>query len=91
MDLDQLREYIGQFVTELKDQDRKFLETKLKGLISVFPFSEYEYILIFLRDRNILTFLEYEKLRDAYVKSNKYLSLYEVSPRVLGRFGANNI
>jgi hypothetical protein len=92
MDLKELKEYLDKLATELESKDKKFLEEKLKDLISVFPFNEYEYILIFFRDKGIITFEEYEKLRENYVNSNKYLSLYGIAPRVFGQiWGEENI
>jgi len=85
MDLKQLKEYLNRFVADLQNSDRKLLEVRLESLISVFPFSEYEYMLIFLKDREIITFEEYEKLRENYVKANKYLKLYEIAPRIFGQ------
>lgn len=85
MDLKELKEYLDKFATELESKDKKFLEEKLKVLISIFPFNEYEYMLIFFRDRGIITFEEYEKLRKSYVSSNKYLSLFGIAPRVFGQ------
>jgi len=39
---------------------------------------------MFLRDRRIIKFEEYETLRSNYVSANKYLPLYELAPRVFG-------
>ncbi len=88
MDLKQLKRYLNKLVADLENKDKKFLEQKLKSLISVFPFNEYEYMLIFLRDRNAITFQEYERLRDQYTDSNKYLGLYGIAPRVFGQIWA---
>jgi len=85
MDLIQLKEYLNKLKEELEHGDKKFLEDKLSSLVSVFPFNEYEYILIFLKDREIITFEKYEKLRNNYVSTNKYLSLFEMAPRVFGQ------
>ena len=41
-------------------------------------------MLIFLKDRNAITFQEYESLRKKYVDSNKYLGLYGLAPRIFG-------
>jgi len=62
----QLREYLDRFVQTLGEQDRAFLDARLESLGSVFPFNEYEYILMFLRDRSVISFEEYEELRRAY-------------------------
>lgn len=91
MDLKQLKEYLNRFAADLQNNDRKFLEVRLESLISVFPFSEYEYMLMFLKDREIITFEEYEKLRKNYVKANKYLKLYEIAPRIFGQWGEEHI
>lgn len=85
MDLKRLREYLDRLASELQNGDRKLLEARLESLTSVFPFNEYEYMLMFLRDKEVITFEEYEKLRNNYVKANKYLGLYEIAPRVFGQ------
>ena len=81
----QLRQYLDRFIESLHESDREFLEARIRGLVSVFPFNEYEYILMFLRDRSVLTFSDYERLRDGYVSSNKYLELYGLAPRIFGQ------
>ena len=48
-------------------------------------FNEYEYILMFLRDRSVITFEKYEDLRNAYVSANKHLNLYGLAPRIFGQ------
>jgi len=81
----QLRDYLDRFMASLDQPNKEFLEARLKGLASVFPFNEYEYILMFLRDRSVITFDEYEELRSNYVSSNKYLELYGLAPRIFGQ------
>jgi hypothetical protein len=85
MDLVKLKEIINKLISELENGDRELLKKKMKDLISAFPFNEYEYMLMFLRDKDILTFNDYQELREAYVKSNKYLHLYGIAPRVFGQ------
>ena len=80
MDLKQLKDYLDSLAKSLKDKDEKLLNARLKSLISVFPFNEYEYVLMFLLDRKIIKFNEYEKLRKGYVSSNRYLELYGLAP-----------
>jgi len=80
----QLREYLDRFVQSLGQQDRGFLNARLQSLVSVFPFNEYEYILMFLRDRSVISFQEYEELRSTYVSANRYLNLYGLAPRIFG-------
>ena len=52
------------------------------GLVSVFPFNEYEYIITFLVDRGVISFNEYEALRTNYVSSNRYLELVRAFTQV---------
>ena len=84
MNLQQLRTYIDRLSDSLKQEERQVLKSRLRGLISVFPFSEYEYILTFLVDHRVITFGDYEELRDNYVSSNRYLDLFGLAPRIFG-------
>ncbi len=84
MDLKQLKEYLERLTTSLSEKNRQVLQAKLQGLISVFPFNEYEYILMFLLDKGVLAFAEYEKLRKSYVSANRYAELYGLAPRIFG-------
>lgn len=85
MTLKQLKDYLKKLMDKLQSGDKKFLHLHLRNLISVFPFNEYEYIIIYLRDKGIIRFEEYEQLRNSYVTANKYLDLYEISPRRFGQ------
>ncbi|OQB74146.1 MAG: hypothetical protein BWX89_00626 [candidate division TA06 bacterium ADurb.Bin131] len=84
MDMKQLRRYLTNLSNNLETKNHKFLCARLGSLKSVFPFNEYEYILMFLLDKKIITFQQYEKLREKYVSSNPYLELYSIAPRVFG-------
>jgi hypothetical protein len=58
---------------------------RLKSLVSVYPFSEYEYIISYLLAQQKLSTDEYELLRQEYIDRNLYLSLFEISaPRGFG-------
>ncbi len=81
----QLREYLERFMGTLGQQDRALLDARLQSLVSVFPFNEYEYILMFLRDRSVITFREYENLRNTYISANRHLNLYGLAPRIFGQ------
>jgi len=81
----QLRTYLDRFVSTLNQQDKDLLNARLESLVSVFPFNEYEYILMFLRDRSVITLQQYEDLREKYVSANKYLNLYGLAPRIFGQ------
>jgi hypothetical protein len=84
MDLKQLREYLENLIQKLKPENYCLLNARLESLKSVFPFNEYEYMLMFLLDKQIITFQQYEELRKKYVSSNPYLELYSIAPRVFG-------
>lgn len=85
MDLNELREYLNTFIQSLQTEHKNLLTVRLKSLSSVFPFNEYEYMLMFLLDKRVLSFPQYESLRNNYVSSNRYLELYGISPRVFGQ------
>lgn len=84
MDIKQLKEYLDSLAASLKSDDKNLLDARLRSLISVFPFNEYEYVLMFLLDRKFIEFNDYEKLRNDYVSSNRYLALYGLAPRIFG-------
>jgi hypothetical protein len=84
MDIKQLKDYLDSLAASLKNNDKELLNARLKSLISVFPFNEYEYTLMFLLDRKVIEFKEYEKLRSNYVSSNRYVDLYGLAPRIFG-------
>jgi len=84
VDIKQLKDYLDSLAESLKNKDRRLLSARLKSLTSVFPFSEYEYVLMFLLDRKVIKFKEYERLRNEYVSSNRFLELYGLAPRIFG-------
>ena len=84
MDLAELRERIDHFIDSLDTRDQQLLQARLGALIPVYPFNEFEYCLIFLLDRDIISFDVYESLRKCYVSANKHLSLFELAPRIFG-------
>ncbi|KKT41896.1 hypothetical protein A2W54_00185 [Candidatus Giovannonibacteria bacterium RIFCSPHIGHO2_02_43_13] len=88
MDKKNLDKKLEAWIKELPQEDRKILLAHLSGLKSIYPFNEYEYRLMYLLDKKVITFKEYETLRDAYVNANPYLNLYNISPRVFGEIWA---
>jgi hypothetical protein len=88
MDLGQLKTRLDRLAETLRAEDRQTLHARLQGLASVFPFNEYEYMLMFLCDRRIVSFADYERLRSEYVSSNQYLELYGLAPRIFGEIWA---
>jgi len=88
MDIKELQIRLSKLLESLKDEDRRLLDNRLAVLVSAFPFNEYEYALMFLRDKGVLTFNQYEKLREEYVSGNRHLHLYELAPRIFGEIWA---
>src|SRR3989442_633311 len=84
MDLAELRAFLDTAVGQLKTSDRSLLRARLEALIAAFPFNEFEYALMFLLSKKAISFDEYEHVRDEYVSTNKYLSLYGLAPRIFG-------
>jgi len=84
MDVKDLEKLLSHWAESLKHADRKTLRTRLSSLKSVFPFNEYEYRLMFLLDKKVISFEDYQSLRDNYVMSNPYLELYGIAPRIFG-------
>jgi hypothetical protein len=88
MDKKKLDKKLDEWIKKLPREDRKFLLAHLSSLKSIYPFNEYEYRLMYLLDKKVINFKEYENLRDAYVNANPYLNLYNISPRVFGEIWA---
>ena len=88
MDIVQLKAHLSTLADSLREQKKMLLRARLEGLISAFPFNEFEYSLMFLLDNKVISFGEYEKLRSDYVSSNKFLELYELAPRIFGEIWA---
>ena len=85
MDQAELRQYLDRFVSTLDPGNSAMLDARLQSLVSICPFNEYEYVLMFLLDKGVIHFDEYEKLRESYVSSNRYLELYGLAPRIFGQ------
>ena len=65
------------------------IRSKLEELISVYPFSDYEYIISHLLAADKLAIEEYYQLRNDYLDRNLYLYLFEISaPRGFGEIWA---
>lgn len=85
MNRTELRAYLDRLIETMRSEDRAALNARLGSLSSAFPFNEYEYIIAFLSNRGILSFAEYETLREMYVSANRYLALFDLSPRTFGQ------
>lgn len=84
MNIKDLDKKLSVWIKNLPTEDRKSLLARLSSLKSVFPFNEYEYRLMYLLNKKVISFNEYENLRSIYVNTNPYLNLYSISPRVFG-------
>ncbi len=80
--MEQLTKQLDELIDRLSNS--KEFRSKLEDLKSVFPFSEYEYIISHLLAANKLTIDEYHKLRDDYINRNLYLHLFKMAPRTFG-------
>ena len=91
MNQEELRAYLERLINSLERGNQVLLRSKLEGLASVFPFNEYEYIITFLVDRHVISFNEYEKLRNHYVSANRYLDHFSLAPRIFGQIWENHL
>jgi len=81
--MEKLKAELDKLIEKLeRSQD---FRVSLENLVSVYPFSEYEYIISHLLAAKKLTLDEYCNLRDSYIERNLYLYVFEISaPRGLG-------
>ncbi len=84
-----LDKQLAKWSKRLSEANQKALIFRLAGLKSVYPFNEYEYRLMYLLGKNVITFKEYENLRNSYVQGNHFLPLYSIAPRVFGEIWAH--
>ncbi len=81
-------------IKELKDDIQK-LDNKCSGkynlsddhldkLFSVYPFNKFEYVISHLIAEKVISLDDYLEIRNAYVRRNKYLYLFEMAPRTFG-------
>lgn len=88
--MDKLREALETLLDRLEAADASNVRTRLSELVSVYPFSEYEYIISHLLAKDRLTLDEYYELRNDYIDRNLYLYLFQISaPRGFGEVWAH--
>ena len=81
--MEKLKAQLDGLIQKLEDADD--FRMTLEGLVSVYPFNEYEYVISHLLAANKLTLDEYYELRNSYIDRNLYLSIFEISaPRGFG-------
>ena len=81
--MEKLQKELNQLIDTLGNSSE--FRGELDDLISVFPFSEYEYIISTLLGKHRLEYEEYLDLRNSYIDRNLYLYIFEISaPRGFG-------
>jgi hypothetical protein len=86
--MEELKKELDRLINRLAKS--KQFRSKLEDLKSVYPFSEYEYIISHLLATKKLTLDEYYRLRNDYIDRNLYLYLFEISaPRGFGEVWAH--
>lgn len=81
--MEKLQKELNQLIDTLGNSSE--FRGELEDLISVFPFSEYEYIISTLLGKHRLEYEEYLDLRNSYIDRNLYLYIFEISaPRGFG-------
>ena len=81
--MEKLKEHLQSLIIDLEDAEAIY--ERLKNLISVFPFNEYEYMISTLLGREKLSLDDDYALRDEYVERNMYLYIFAISaPRGFG-------
>jgi len=88
MNIKDLDKKLSLWAQKLDKKSRKTLLACLSSLKSVYPFNEYEYRLMFLLNKKVISFEEYENLRNNYVREKPYLDLYGLAPRIFGEIWA---
>jgi hypothetical protein len=87
MIMEELEEQLQNLVHRLNNPEA--FREELESLVSVYPFSEYEYIISHLLASNVFTLDEYYDLRNSYIEQNLYLPLFEITaPRTFGEIWA---
>jgi hypothetical protein len=86
--VEKLKQQLSDLISRL--ESAADLRRELASLVSVYPFSEYEYVIAHLLAASKLTLDEYHGLRRDYIDRNLYLYLFEISaPRGFGEAWAH--
>lgn len=81
--MEKLKAQLDELINRLDNSTG--LRSELDELISIYPFSEYEYIISHLLAAHKFSINEYYQLRNEYIDRNLYLYLFEISaPRGFG-------
>lgn len=82
--MEQFKEKIKELNNRLKDPDKLHLDKEPKSGVG-YPFNKYTNILSYFLSKDVLTFNEYQTIRDEYFERNPYLELFEKAPRTFGQ------
>ena len=81
--MEKLTEQLDILIKRLENSDT--FREDLEQLVSIYPFSRYEYIISTLFSHGKLQFDEYLEIRDEYINRNLFLPLFEITaPRGFG-------
>ena len=86
--MEHLQEELYSLLAQLPNEQE--VRDRLKSLVSVYPFNEYEYIISTLLAMDVLTLDGYHELRDNYLARNKNRNLFALSPTPFGITWAEN-
>ena len=87
--MEKLDRELERLISELAQDKQDFLRERLKDLVNLYPFNEYEYIISSLLGFNKITLEDYYQIRDDYIARNMYLYIFEIaSPRKFGEMWA---
>ncbi len=75
--MEKLRTQLDKLIQRLENADD--FHSELQDLVSVYPFSEYEYAISHLLSAKKITLDEYYELRNSYIDRNKYLPVFEIT------------
>ncbi len=85
--MEKLKVQLDELINRLDNPTK--LRSELGELISIYPFSEYEYIISHLLAAHKFSIDEYYQIRNEYIDRNLYLYLFEISaPRGFGEVWA---
>jgi len=85
--MEKLKAQLDELINRLDKPEE--LRSMLNEIISIYPFSEYEYIISHVLAAGKLSIDEYYQLRNDYLDRNLYLYLFEISaPRGFGEVWA---
>lgn len=85
--MEKLKKQLDELIDQLDNADE--LWARLDDLVSVYPFSEFEFKISHLLDAKKITLEDYYYIRQSYIDRNLYLDLFEISaPRGFGEIWA---